>query len=437
MVQSLGQQQTQSLALSLEQKHELLLSCIQKVQATLHTLREDVGLDTPAIGKRILEGVATLAPHTLKDTQVAEALTELLLERGNQDYLLYSPGRVLDGMEGKFLDFAGIAIVDGLEKDSNGMMFIPGEHTSGGASRGRIAAAILNYEATKESFESQMQLARDMKTDGGANGGLVNDTIELKNAIRIAEWVQPYQRAMAGLLSLGFSIRGEDNTLILRDFFREAYLVQKLDWELSERITKRFCARFNSLRVSETGEHYKDAMVNTISEFMLVSLGVLDPGLFRKMRGEVAELDVLFTDQMVDETSDGHKQVVPMLKQFQLATQGPIYWCRWAIPGVRVTAKTDEAVRSLMRTVIARDTEEILAAMDFKSFMTELRVIKRESEKSDRPAKFGELLTETLGDPDFRGFLQKRCTEHWFPALRTFLKAQEKNRPAYSAQAEK
>lgn len=423
--------QAQRLELSLEHKQAMLLACQQKVHDSIENLRAEIGIDSGTVARGVFEGVALLAADQVRDATVREALSALLTDPGNQAYMVKYAGNLTSAMNARdpsFLDFAGQAVVDGLDKDSNGQIVLPGEKSSRGVSRGRVIAALVDPEAVRESLKEETELAKEMKDSGQDPEGLLREISEKNGALEVAKFVAPYQRTMAALLKLSFCIKDEEGQPILRNFFREVDLLKSLDWDLSERISKRFVARFGSLRSSSSGHEYRDAMMNTIGEFVMVSLGVLDPSLFKRMRGEVKEMDVLFTDQNVDDTSNGKVSVVATMKKLSLRQSGTIYWCRWAIPGVKLSRHSDEAIRGLLRDVIGVDKDKTLTAMGYDAFVKDLREIKRSNNKSDALALFADRLQDTLARDEFRAYLIDRCTRSWYPALKQFLSAGERSR---------
>jgi hypothetical protein len=291
------------------------------------------------------------------------------------------------------------------------------------ATRGRVIAALVGPEEVRKSVEENTKLARELKEDGQNIEGLIRDISEANASLEVAEAILPYQRVIGSLLQVGLQIKDEEGKPNLQRFLREVDVMQGLEWELSERIVKRFIARFKSLGQSSSSSLYTDAMMNTIGEFAMVSLGVLDPELFQKQRGEVKALDVLFADQNVDDATHGSDDVTSSMKQFGLQSSGPIYWCRWAMQGVKLSANSDRAVRGLLRDVIGQDKAEVLEAMSFGDFFEELREIKREYPKEEVAPLFGERLGEVLTNNDFLDFLVSRAVESWYPSLRHFLEA--------------
>jgi hypothetical protein len=75
----------------------------------------------------------------------------------------------------------------------------------------------------------------------------------------------------------------------------------------------------------------------------------------------------------------------------------------------------------LQREVIGGSKEETLAAFGFKEFVEDLRTAKRELDREDALARFGELLCERLARDTFRTYLQDRCVRTWYPELKRFL----------------
>jgi hypothetical protein len=409
------------LEYSLEQRQKMAQRCLAECRVAIHQLREAIGQEPHHIAPGVFAGVVALARDQVRDQAALQTLVDLLSSPDNQNYLLKNVGRVVSSLRDGWSGFAGEAVVDTLERNSDGNIVPPGDARGTPASRGRIIAALEAPDQTRVAIASESELLKTLAKDQTDTSGLVREISEKRSALSIAEELQPHRKLLATVLDLAFRIKNADREPILGNFFKEIDLMKGLDWQVSERIAKRFITRFRGLGHSSPGYEYGDAMMNTISEFVMVSLGIIQPELFQRMRGEVHEVDVLFLDQNIDDRTDGAVDVKQTMKKLSLVERGPIFWCRWAIPGIKLSVRTDEAIRRLQREVIGGSKEETLAAFGFKEFVEDLRTAKRELDREDALARFGELLCERLARDTFRTYLQDRCVRTWYPELKRFL----------------
>ena len=203
---SMRHELAQKLELTMEQRQRQMLKTLQLTQETIATLRSDVGLDNDVLAESVFEGVALLAEEKLSDKILIEAVQSVLREEANRKYMVYHAGSVADAADGSFHDFAGDAIVDGMDTDTNGQIVMPGELASSGTIPAKVKEALRDADALRKSVEQGMKLAKET---GEAGRGLVQELSEQRSALSVAEYVAPYQTNLAGLLKLAYKITAE------------------------------------------------------------------------------------------------------------------------------------------------------------------------------------------------------------------------------------
>ncbi|MCB0336239.1 MAG: hypothetical protein KDD62_08030, partial [Bdellovibrionales bacterium] len=315
------------------------------------------------------------------------------------------------------------AIVDGLDRDTKNQIILPGELASSGTTVGQVMNAISDPKNFRDSLQQEIELARVENSQGRKLEGLMRQISEKEAALRVADFVEPYAGTMAKLLSLAFRIPNSERQPVLKNFFREMDVMDRLSWDISERITKRFIARFSYIGQSSPGYTYADAMMNTISEYTMVSLGIIDPNLFVRLRGEARTLDVLFASQNVDDQTNGAVNLEAEQRKLSLKASGTIFWSRWSVNGKKPSLQTDNAIRRVMTEVIRGDKEQTLEAFEFPKFFNELKEIRKTNEKDNVKPLFGQLLGDFLLGENFQKHIKARCTTSWYPALQQFWKA--------------
>lgn len=318
----------QSQSLELGQKQEMLLGLSQTFREVFDGIRSDLSLDIETIGNVVFERFLVLAKQQVRDPDVYEALAGIFTDKGNITYLTSKIGNFADATVNGFGPVSRSSLIDALPRDSSGRVTLEGQSSLASTSQ-QIEKAFNDPDNLRAEIEKMTELARSQRDAAGE--GLIGAISEAQSALKICEALTPSFNLMENTLKLAFRVKSPDNDPLLTTFFREAAVLASLDWELSDRISCRFVTRFANLKINSPGHEYRDAMVNTISEFLMVSMGVLDPSLFQKMKGEVKELDVLLADQHVDDRTDGDVSLVESLRKYQLKEKGPIYWCRWAV----------------------------------------------------------------------------------------------------------
>jgi hypothetical protein len=341
---------------------------------------------------------------------------------------------IAQGTLSGFGPFARRALIESLPRGEKGLYVLSEDAPQSGSNFKFLDKALENPAALQEEIQQQEATARQLRNNVGE--ALFEDITLGRTALQMAPSLEPHFKIGFNLMRIGFGIRGADGDPLLPRFFREAAVVRDLDWDISERITRRFVVRFASASGNTPAYEFQDAMINTIGEFTLVSLGILDPSLFKRARGDVKQLDVLFADQLVDDQTNGSSDLVASLRKYKLVEQGPIYWCRWALPeGVKLTRMTDQLVRDFMRVTVAGDKKEVLAAFNFTDFFEKIKELRSQTtgDKAERAAHYAEALNKALSEDAFQQFLIERCSSRWFPRLQTLLKMKPKENSVVSA----
>jgi len=419
-----------SLSANLEQKLETTLamkqvmahSLVESVRDTIAQLRSGALGDTSGLLGVVMRTTLLQAKDQIRDPHVHAALVAYFGDPQNISYMASKADAIAQATISGFDPFVRQALIEGLPNEGDGKYALTPGHQELRTTFSSLDKALKDPKKLEAELEEKTKSARELRKDIGA--GFISEISEGRTALQMAEVLAHHLKVAQQLFKIAFRVQGADGDPLLPRFFREAAVMKDLDWEISDRISRRFVTRFASARSNTPAYEFSDAMINTIGEFTLVSLGVLDPSLFRRARGHVPEIDVLFADQLSDDATDGAKGLAASLRKYNLAERGPIYWCRWALPeGVKLTRMTDELVRDFMRITVAKDTREVLDAFKFDAFFEKIKELKRQTsgDKAERAARYAEALSEALSRPEFRNFLIERCSTHWFPRLQGLL----------------
>jgi hypothetical protein len=414
----------QKLETTLTMKQVMAQSLVDSIRDTIDKLRSGSLGNTSALLTMVMETTLLQAQEQVRDPVVRAALDVYFRDPTNISYMASHVDALAQATIAGFGLFARQALIESLPNEGDGIFTLkPGDREMG-STFVSLDRALKEPEKIRAALDNETALARGELRDS-AGSAYIAQIGEGRRALEMAEELAPYLEVGQRLLEIAFCVTGVDSEPLLPRFFREAAVMKDLDWELSERIARRFVTRFASARSNTPAYEFKDAMVNTIGEFSLVSLGILAPSLFRRARGHVDELEVLFADQLVDDATDGVKAVAASLRKYKLAERGPIYWCRWALPdGVKLTPVTDDLVRDFIRVTVAADTDEVLTAFKFDDFFGKIKELRSQTtgDKGARAAHYAEALGRALGEQEFRDFLIAKCSSQWFPRLQSLLK---------------
>ena len=247
---------------------------------------------------------------------------------------------------------------------------------------------------------------------------------EYREALTAADAFQDYAKMLE--ISMGYilSVKHDKNSKLpeVQDFLRETVVLEKLKHTLSERIQKRFASRFSKITKNENEVSLRNAFMNTISEYVLTSMGVIDPEIFALKKADIDEKGV---DELRQEFASDGLNLDKILKHYSLSPAGTIFWNHWntleQIPG-RIT---DDSIRLFITETVRADEKGLLEVLNFPVFFKEIKGIVGEcgnkvEERKDLVINLRKELTDLFSKESVRESLVKMIKEQWYPKLITF-----------------
>lgn len=298
-----------------------------------------------------------------------------------------------------------------------------------GIPSGVFAEALINQEGLEEEVKKLTELLRSGVGVTEATSGHIS---EAKNALRAAEPFRDYAKMLESGMDFILSTKqGKDSKLPkVQDFLRELVIIKKLDYLLAERTQKRFATRAMKISSKDTEESYKNAFMNTASEFVLTSMGVIDPGVFRLNK---AELDEEAMDNIRKEMASDGLDLDKILKHYALSSEGTIFWNRWSTLEQRPGKITDNRIREFVTQTVRADEGELLQILNYPEFFETVKELvtnagRRVEERKDLEVELGRLLGDLFENKEVRERLRTLIKERWYPKITTFYReGTEKN----------
>ena len=381
-------------------------------------LRES-GPDRPelCVANAAAEVVDCLSKRPM-DSRVRARLCAYLQDQQLQQYVAAKPYGLAQG------DQAGVAqfLVDFLYESLGGGQKLTLQLQDAAAeavgleahqetSRGRFVSAFLR----PEELEAECRRMEGLADVGGVGFG--QELREMHSALQIRRALEGDFNLLQAVLLKCLSIRREGEPPILLDFVRELVILRQFAPVLSERIQKRFAERFRCVRENALPEQYRDAMLNTIGEFVLASLGIVAPSLFQIMQREIDQLSTLIAEQACDESDYDLQQAFGYWK---LKPRGTIFWNRWAVRGQRPSPLTDDLIRRFLTQTVRKSGEDLLAAIAFDQIVAGAKEVTRDNSAEDREDELRSLLLEHLELPAFLAAISEHMRTDWYRQLAVF-----------------
>lgn len=417
---SLGmtQKMEQQIRLSAEQRMTLRHELALKMRETLELVQSDAGLDPPSRLDDVLQAViacirdekirtAILAIFTnqhLRNRMFRQATTHAI-GRNMADVQAISCNALLDGFNGE----APVVEEDGTSSEIKII-------------NRRVIDALNDPAKVQQDIEESRKLMDTAKEAVGEGAFIELD--ELMNGANIAELIRDPVALQNQLLTLAFCAKepGAAET-VLRNYFREVVIFEQLAFVVSERIQNRFATRFADISKRDTEETLQCAMMNTVGEFTLASMGVIQPELFVAQSGEMADTTYEDAKSCLQENGISLDE---LMRRFNLTKEGKFFWSRWAVKGEKKAAVTDDKVRAFLN-VIRAESDEVLAALDFNTLIAEVRAAKQASEqiKSIESRKvlletLREILYTHMSSDAFKKVIVAKIKGTWYKQLSIF-----------------
>lgn len=268
-----------------------------------------------------------------------------------------------------------------------------------------------------EGLEHEMRAFQEMMQSSAAERVTsLTEHSEMITAQNVAKQIRPFFENFCALLELVFAKKAEGEVTVAQ-FLREAVILDQLDLVMSERLIKRFVRRFKRVGAKAQAGQYEEAMLNTIAEYTLISMGVISPDIFTLQRGEV---DTEALDAAETKLSEVGIDLNSVLAHYDLKRSGNIFWYRYATTKMTPGRASEHLVRGFITDTVRKDRDVILAALGYEEVFEQIRLAKAESNLEDFPEVITEGLTELLGGEKFQK-AHLALLRKWYPRLEQML----------------
>ncbi len=234
---------------------------------------------------------------------------------------------------------------------------------------------------------------------------------QINDALAIASLSREHIEALTHGLTYLFEQRDEKGEKTVPTFIKEYSILNKMNQDVADRILKRFAANFLGSR-QRTPEQMQNAFLNTISEFSLVSMGIISREIFVT---EGADLDPKIYNFMKKQAEEVGVNLDLLMDRYGLKKTGRIIWNRWATLKTAPSIEMDNTIREFTTVTLRRSSREILNAANYEDFFGELKEgLKKEvGQKASKSSFVMGMLTDKLSDPEFKNFLLSKIRDQW------------------------
>jgi hypothetical protein len=408
MSQSLSQVHSQRMEL----RPELRLAMDQKLVQLMDTL-EDV-FPNGTKKEEILRVLLNKALESIKNEDLRNSLTGLIAGDQFTDLILKNLENLSSENPETVEDLALQYVYD----MHSGRFEIKNKE-------GKIESTISDVNAVlfKKSYKDPEAINEEIEIEEAAlekvqeKSGLIGEISRYRQALNLVELMRQELSTVIDLVKFILNQKfGEKNENVL-DFVNETALLGKFKLFESERLVKRFINRCDDVGVTHFPERHKEALLNTIGEFVLISFGVISPNVFVLKQGNI---DDEMADSLKKFTEESGLDYDKLIKRFNLTKRGGYFYQRWATLGEKPSAITDQNVRDFITRTVRKDGDELLEAAKFMDIIEEIKDIKRGTDEPvERMEKFHDIFDNLFSDHDFIAVLLKKAGG-WHKELRAF-----------------
>ncbi|TSC80560.1 MAG: hypothetical protein G01um101425_214 [Candidatus Peregrinibacteria bacterium Gr01-1014_25] len=418
MGMSMGQRLEQRQVLTTAQRMELRMELAQRMGLSMRQLLEDGPCATDEQYEQMVETLAQTASQQGK-TEHIDTLRQGLLNPSIREQLLANRTAVSLPSQQIYQRVAALALFAACEGNVEVEAENGGTHTLR-TTQGKYLQAWENPAKLEKDMRENIDLLNAMK--GQDSQGIVQEIGENRAALDIHSVLDPHVRIITKILSLASSI-GDGTSRPFQEYFRDVVVLEKLLPIISERMQARFASGYMKMSRRDSAEMHAVQLLNTIGEYVLVSMGIVAPELFILKRGTVNEIAVA---DLREAAMDQQRDIDALLQKHRFQTQGVFFGNRWHVQGKRLSGRTDESVRSFITDTIRDQREEVLAAVDFPQFLDEARGIvgavgSRIEDRKDADHELRLLLTRTLESDAVKTVLLKHIRGAWYGKLHKFM----------------
>lgn len=286
--------------------------------------------------------------------------------------------------------------------------------------------ALLRTEWVREENARLLDVYNSRKDDP-AYKNIPQKILENEKALNFVESNKGQIETMKNALTYLLTLKNESGLPVVHDFIKEMVVLDKLNPVLSERIQKRFSARFSNIKEKTKIDDYKILFLNIVGEYTLAAMGIISPDLFDLKKGYLDREDY---EDLSKEMGNIGIDLKKMFSYYSLNGPGTIFVNRWKTIDIKPDRITDEKIRDFITKTVQADKDEILIGLKFEDFFEEIRnaVLSAQTteERQNMLVDLRRILQDKLSKKETKNLLLNLIKEKWYSKLDIFYKMQEK-----------
>ena len=413
----LSQRQTLSLSQSQELSLSTTLTLCQKLSSTLRALRSDGNNNPPEVLDDVINAVIALfgdkpeIQAALKELFASPIVRELMLKE-RRSFAVPTQPKIAMFALGCAYELSSSNGVFNYAHGADGKILINPPSTT----RAYLEEAHFDVEKFARNEATQREIIRTLQGSEVTEARLL-EVNQMRDALLIAGYIKTDIEAFTNAMLLLLARKDSSGRYLLKDFMLDASVLDSLDLVLSERLQRRFVKRFG--RVRHNGpDVYEEAFMNTVAEYVLMSMGIISPDIFVLQKGEMSK--ELFATVSKDMEGTG-LSMVGLLKHYDLSPENSFFWNRYKVLGHRPCRITDELIKRFILETVRADRLELLRISEYREdFFPDIAEICQYP-PDEREESLRERLVALFESSEFQEGLMP-LLKKWYKHLNVFYK---------------
>jgi len=223
----------------------------------------------------------------------------------------------------------------------------------------------LNVNRESLSKEKVAKLNDEIELNASLLLELKKEFFAHSRALKIAGNLRDSIESVSQILQYIISLN-KDGIRPVKSFLEDYNLIQGYRFFVSDRMERRFAHRFSQITKRSKAVDFESAFLNSIGEYLLVGIGVIDSEIF-----QLGKLDV---DLLVGRAGAIGSEIKKKMGRVNLSSTGVIFFNRWKTLNRKPSILTDKLVRDFLTKRLREDREELLAIFGYEDFFENLKV---------------------------------------------------------------
>jgi len=290
--------------------------------------------------------------------------------------------------------------------------------TTAGRLHDKVPAGLIVkvFNQDREQSERDLNFLKETLKSQNDYRGTMEAFNELSAAIKIFDQYSVQVNNMCNIILHACQVHDQ----ILISFFRDLVMIKQLNFLFAEKIQQRFVKRFSQIRGFDSTDSLANHMLNTISEYVLVGMGIVSPKLFSL---RVFQQDPQYLRDIDEKLEKSGLTARQLLQHYNLQATGTVFFHRWHVIGHRLTRITDNLIHVFITKTVRQSSDELFAALNFESLVEEVKDLKRQKLKpDDLDVGIRELLVKALTKKSFLKLVKAKIKTDWYRHLVIFLR---------------